>query len=150
MTAQWTEIYLLVAILVAFGCFLVLLVGRKESPEKKSEEKKKNDETTPTGDTNVLEVFDYLGTKIIHENGTYTVNHGGKVSYFKSWLDLPGQFKKMVKELDNRSQESKSISEDYFLESINGKHYLTMPGGKKRKYNSINEIPAHIRKAIGK
>ncbi|HNH10483.1 MAG TPA: hypothetical protein PK683_18420, partial [Leptospiraceae bacterium] len=100
-------------------------------------------------DVQILEVFDYLGTKIVHENGVYTVNDRGKVTVYKSWIELPEKYQKMVRELDSRSVKSQSNT-DYFLESINGNYFLTAPGGKKTRYRSLSEIPAHIRKAIGK
>jgi lipopolysaccharide export LptBFGC system permease protein LptF len=148
MNVQASEIYLLIALCVAFICFFVLLINPIYIKNKKKLEKKAEEENNKV-QANVLEVFDYLGTKIVHENGTYTVNHKGRIAFFKTWNDLPQEYKKMVKELDSRSLNQK-IGDDYFLESINGYHYLTLPGGKKKKYNTLNEIPAHIRKAIGK
>ena len=146
MDIQITEIYMLLAVLISFLSFFAILVFRYPTLENSKEAPKEEILKTPG---NILEVFDYLGTKIVHENGTYTVNHKGKVGYFKTWDALPLEFKKMVKELDNRSQEKKS-GEDYFLEIVNGLYYLTMPGGKKKQYNNLNEIPPHIRKALGK
>jgi hypothetical protein len=142
---QWTEIYLLGSVLVVFLCFLYLLLFKAPKifvPQKK-------EDSTPLPPQKILEVFDYLGTKIIHENGTYTVNHKGRIGFYKTWDALPTEYKKMVKELDSRSLEEKS-GEDYFLEIINGLYYLTMPGGKKKKFNSLSEIPPDIRKALGK
>ncbi len=143
---QWTEIYMLGAVLLVFLCFLYLLLWK--NPIIKQETQVEETET-PKPPQKILEVFDYLGTKIIHENGTYTVNHKGRIGFYKTWEDLPIEYKKMVKELDSRSLEEKS-GEDYFLEIINGLYYLTMPGGKKKKFNSLNEIPPDIRKALGK
>lgn len=148
MNIQVTEIYMLVALFIAFLCFFVILVIRFPGLQKVVQKKESIDEgIKPT--PNIMEVFDYLGTKIIHENGSYTVNHKGRVGYYKNWDDLPLEYKKMVKELDSRSQETKG-GDDYFLEILNGMYYLTMPGGKKKKYNSLSEIPTHIRKALGK
>jgi hypothetical protein len=142
---QWTEIYMLGAILMVFFCFLYLLLWKVPFVKQR----KPNEYDSPKPPQKILEVFDYLGTKIIHENGTYTVNHKGRIGFYKTWEDLPTEFKKMVKELDSRSLEEKS-GEDYFLEIINGLYYLTMPGGKKKKFNSLNEIPPDIRKTLGK
>jgi hypothetical protein len=142
---QWTEIYLLGSVLIVFLCFLYLLLFKAPKILKSH----KKEDPAPAPPQKILEVFDYLGTKIIHENGTYTVNHKGRIGFYKTWDNLPTEYKKMVKELDSRSLEEKS-GEDYFLEIINGLYYLTMPGGKKKKFNSLNEIPPDIRKALGK
>lgn len=59
------------------------------------------------------------------------------------------QFQKMVKELDNRSGLAQK-NDDYFLEVINGIYYLTMPDGTIKKYKRLTDVPAYIRKAVGK
>lgn len=156
---QLSEIILYISLFIAIVALLLLFYNilnnnhdEKKLPIKKNptnqakpkEEKKKNKK-----ESNVVEVFDYLGTKIIHDNGHYTVNHQGLVQNYSSWLDMPEQFKKMVKEIDKRSLGSKS-NNDYFLEIINGAYYVTTPGGKKRKYRSMKDIPEHIRKVVGK
>lgn len=146
MSITPTEIYMLLAVTICFLSFFVLLVFRYPVVKIKNKEIEVDD---PKPTPNIMEVFDYLGTKIIHENGTYTVNQKGRVGFYRTWDDLPMEYKKMVKELDSRSQETKS-GDDYFLEIVNGLYYLTMPGGKKKKYNSLSEIPSHIRKALGK
>ncbi|MCE9499725.1 MAG: hypothetical protein K8R21_04390 [Leptospira sp.] len=97
----------------------------------------------------VIELFDYFGTKILHENGKYTVNFNGVVTVYKNWNQVPPKFQAMVKELDKRSEKEKT-GNDYFLEIINGIYYVTLPGGKKKKFNSLKEIPVRIRRMIGK
>lgn len=145
---QVTEIFFYFSLGICFLTlvFLILSLLKNRNLQDKTQKKKKKQEEK--NDSDVLEVFDYLGTKIIHENGTYTVNHKGKVVTYKSWIELPAPFQKMVKELDNRSLQKKSG--DYFLETINGVHYLTFPNGKRKKYKNLNDIPANIRKAVGK
>jgi hypothetical protein len=147
---QITEIffYLSLAICIITLIFLTISFISNKTPDSKSDTNPKAKKPTQSKDTDVLEVFDYLGTKIIHENGAYTVNHKGKIFTYKSWIELPPQFQKMVKELDNRSLQKKAG--DYFLETINGVHYLTFPNGKRKKYKNLNDIPANIRKAVGK
>ena len=71
------------------------------------------------------------------------------VTFYKSWELVPIQFQKMVKELDNRSGLAKK-NDDYFLEVINGIYYLTMPDGTIKKYKRLTDVPAYIRKAVGK
>lgn len=146
MNITATEIYMLVSVFICFLSFFALLVFRYPAVREK---KKATGSLPEKPEPNIMEVFDYLGTKIIHENGSYTVNQKGRVGFYKTWDDLPMEYKKMVKELDSRSQETKT-GDDYFLEIVNGLYYLTMPGGKKQKYNSLSEIPSHIRKALGK
>jgi hypothetical protein len=144
---QVTEIYLYVSLVIAIVFLFILITGIGKAlpstpkPSKPTKKEEKND-------TDVLEVFDYLGVKIIHENGKYTVNEKGKLKTYNSWIELPSHYQKMIKELDNRSLQKKSG--DYFLETINGIHYLTFPNGKRKKYKNLNDIPAHIRKAVGK
>ncbi|HMV78461.1 MAG TPA: hypothetical protein PLJ29_08910 [Leptospiraceae bacterium] len=151
MELQLTEILLFTAVLAALLSFLFLfLTSGKNSGIIQSKSKiKSQTKDHAKEDVQILEVFDYLGTKIVHENGVYTVNDRGKVTVYKSWIELPEKYQKMVRELDSRSVKSQSNT-DYFLESINGNYFLTAPGGKKTRYRSLSEIPAHIRKAIGK
>ncbi|MCC6276232.1 MAG: hypothetical protein IT569_10275 [Leptospiraceae bacterium] len=57
----------------------------------------------------------------------------------------------MVKELDKRSDPMQNKNADgFFMEVINGIYYVTMPNGKKKRYNSLKDIPVRIRKLIGK
>ncbi len=146
---QITEIFFYFSVVVCFLTLTFLFFSLwKTKPSSSSKSNKNTSSPTQKNEAEVLEVFDYLGTKIIHENGTYTVNQKGKITTYKSWAELPVQFQKMIKELDNRSLQKKSG--DYFLETINGIYYLTFPDGKRKKYKSLSEIPVHIRKAIGK
>ncbi|EKJ86569.1 hypothetical protein [Leptospira meyeri] len=119
-----------------------------EDPSSQTSNKSKKD-SKQSKDTNlkVMEVFDYNGTKILHQDGAYTVNDQGVVTNYMNWNLLPTKYQKMVKELDNRSLGEKG--EDYFLEMINGFYYVSLPGGKKKKYDSIQSIPADIRKRLG-
>jgi len=147
---QLTEITLYISLLVAF-VVLILLYLRSGSKRKKIVQQVESgtESSKPKTEQSILEIFDYLGTKIVHENGTYTVNHKGKVTFYKSWQEVPIQFQKMVKELDNRSGLAKK-NDDYFLEVINGIYYLTMPDGTIKKYKRLTDVPAYIRKAVGK
>ena len=147
---QLTEITLYISLFVAF-VVLILLYLRSGSKRKKIVQQVESgtDSSKPKTEQSILEIFDYLGTKIVHENGTYTVNHKGKVSFYKSWSEVPIQFQKMVKELDNRSGLAQK-NDDYFLEVINGIYYLTMPDGTIKKYKRLTDVPAYIRKAVGK
>ncbi len=147
---QITEITLYISLFIAF-VILVLFYLRSGNKKKRIIQTSESGDNAskPKQEQSILEIFDYLGTKIVHENGTYTVNHKGKVSFFKSWELVPIQFQKMVKELDNRSGLAKK-NDDYFLEVINGIYYLTMPDGSIKKYNRLTDVPAYIRKAVGK
>lgn len=121
---------------------------KQKSSKKKAAKLKEKDEKKLKQEKDVVEIFDYLGTKIIHENGTYMVNDQGKVNIYNSWNELPSKYQKMVKELDNRSLQKEADS--YFLETINGVYHLTFPDGTRKKYKSLNDIPQYIRKTIGK
>ncbi|MCB1157162.1 MAG: hypothetical protein H7A25_07080 [Leptospiraceae bacterium] len=100
-------------------------------------------------DSLVTEIFDYLGTKILHDKGKYIVNHKGKVDTYPNWQSLPKQFQNMVRELDKLSQQKKS-SDNYFMEIINGSYYVTTPNGKKKRYDRYDDIPVHMRELMRK
>ncbi|MCC5813566.1 MAG: hypothetical protein JJT78_02315 [Leptospira sp.] len=119
------------------------------SPHSKNSSTGSSGAKTPKAiDEKVMEVFDYNGVRILHEDGLWTVNDGG-VRVFKDWSDVPPKYQKMVKELDNRSLGNQK-KPDYFLEILNGFYYVSMPGGKKKKYNKFTDIPEDIRKFLGK
>ena len=107
-----------------------------------------NDFGKKPADVSVMEVFDYGPVKIMHENGLYTVNDCGVVNTFKSWRYLPVKYQRMVKDIDQRAV--KSGKDGYFLDIINGVYHLTMPDGKKKRYNTLNDIPKEIRAIVGK
>ncbi|PKA17851.1 hypothetical protein [Leptospira haakeii] len=97
---------------------------------------------------NVLEVFDYNGIKIMHENGMYTVNHAGEIQVYGSWQELPSRYQAMVKEMDKSSIGQKKKG-NYYMEVLNGTYYVIFPDGKKHKYPKFEDIPEKIRKALG-
>ncbi len=121
--------------------------GKEDSTQVNSGKSKKDSKQSKDNNLKVMEVFDYNGTKILHQDGAYTVNDQGVVTNYMNWNLLPSKYQKMVKELDNRSLGEKG--EDYFLEMINGFYYVSLPGGKKKRYDSIQSIPADIRKRLG-
>ncbi|MCG6147452.1 hypothetical protein LFX15_04055 [Leptospira levettii] len=158
-----SEMFLFAALGLA-GVFLLLfskLRKKESSTNPKSKSNSNSDDNTknvdgkskkdskPPKDNNlkVMEIFDYNGTKILHQDGAYTVNDQGVVTNYMNWNLLPSKYQKMVKELDNRSLGEKG--QDYFLEMINGFYYVSLPGGKKKRYDSIQSIPADIRKRLG-
>ncbi|AXX14361.1 MULTISPECIES: hypothetical protein [Leptospira] len=98
--------------------------------------------------TNVLEVFDYNGIKIMHENGIYTVNTGGEIEVYGSWQTLPSRYQRMVKEMDHRATGEKKAGK-YYMEILNGIYYVIFPDGKKHKYRHFEDIPEKIRKNLG-
>ncbi|EPG73796.1 hypothetical protein LEP1GSC058_3171 [Leptospira fainei serovar Hurstbridge str. BUT 6] len=97
---------------------------------------------------NVLEVFDYNGIKIMHENGLYTVNHAGEIQVYGSWAALPLRYQAMVKEMDKSALGQKKQG-NYYMEVLNGTYYVVFPDGKKHKYPKFEDIPEKIRKALG-
>ncbi|ULH28478.1 hypothetical protein [Leptospira weilii] len=98
--------------------------------------------------TNVLEVFDYNGIKIMHENGIYTVNTGGEIEVYGSWPTLPSRYQRMVKEMDHRATGEKKAGK-YYMEILNGVYYVIFPDGKKHKYRHFEDIPEKVRKNLG-
>lgn len=149
---QITEILLFFSIFVALLSFILLIfqipiskkIFQKKSLLKKPKEVQKEK-------VSIVEIFDYLGTKIMQEKGKYIVNEKGSVTTYPSWEMLPHKFQKMVKELDHRSDPKANKDADgFFMEVINGIYYVTMPNGRKKRYNSLKDIPVRIRKLIGK
>lgn len=137
-------LFILAIILYIFRSNRNTLLGKSKRmlqlEDKRKTRKKINDYM-------VTEIFDYKGTKILHDKGKYIVNHKGKVSSYDNWQSLPRQFQLMVKELDKRSVEQKK-KDDYFMEIINGSYYITTPRGKKKRYDSFNDIPNHVREIL--
>ncbi len=161
-----SEWKILVSLIVA-GIFLLYLLKAKPRKENTTQSKPKQSlnklwdsvrslsplfkafEKKKPPQVHTIEIFDYDGTKITHENGLWTVNEKGMIRSYKDWENLPPRYQKMVKELDNRSLQDKG-SGAYFLEMLNGYYYVTLPGGKKRKYKSFSEIPPEIQKWLKK
>ncbi|MCZ8155286.1 MAG: hypothetical protein O9264_04140 [Leptospira sp.] len=153
--------YFLFAVLAFAGMLLLTfgLLKRKHSNQSQSnqdpndlkEPSKSNGEKTKNSKKGsalqVMEIFDYNGTKILHQDGAYTVNDKGVVTNYSNWNFLPKTYQTMVKELDQRSLGEKG--KDYFLEILNGFYYVSLPGGKKKRYDSLKDIPDHIRKRLG-
>ncbi|TGN06458.1 hypothetical protein [Leptospira ilyithenensis] len=153
-TFSQTELILFVLLGLAGICLLTFgLLKSKGSPEKEKVDAKekgdpfKKDKSKQDPSLKAMEVFDYNGTKILHQDGNYTVNDKGVVTNYSNWNLLPKKYQSMVKELDNRSLGEKG--EDYFLEILNGFYYVSLPGGKKKRYDTIADIPPNIRKRLG-
>ncbi|MCZ8341432.1 MAG: hypothetical protein O9301_00220 [Leptospira sp.] len=157
-----TEIFLFV--LLGVAGFFLFIFGKlkkkdptsksnsdssKSDPSKRDKNKDTKNQRKSGSDSNlqVMEIFDYNGTKILHQDGAYTVNDKGVVTNYMNWNLLPPKYQIMVKELDKRSLGEKG--QDYFLEMINGFYYVSLPGGKKKRYDSIQDIPPEIRKKVG-
>ncbi|TGL60875.1 hypothetical protein [Leptospira sarikeiensis] len=119
-------------------------IQSEEPPNFDPNEKPKKKEPK----VNVLEVFDYNGIKIMHENGMYTVNHAGEIQVYASWQTLPPRYQAMVKEMDKSSIGQKKKG-NYYMEVLNGTYYVIFPDGKKHKYPKFEDIPEKIRKALG-
>ncbi|BDA77226.1 hypothetical protein LPTSP3_g01560 [Leptospira kobayashii] len=154
-TFSQTELILFVLLGLA-GIFLLTfgLLKSKHSPKKEKVDAKEKEDPSAKKDKSkqdpslkVMEIFDYNGTKILHQDGAYTVNDKGVVTNYSNWNLLPKKYQSMVKELDNRSLGEKG--EDYFLEILNGFYYVSLPGGKKKRYDTIADIPPNIRKRLG-
>ncbi|MCG9875360.1 MAG: hypothetical protein MH321_11315 [Leptospiraceae bacterium] len=153
------EIRILISLVIAGLLLFLLVITKRKSPSKKNEIRSRttyrqdslvDPKTKKTNDDiKVLEVFDYNGVKILHEDGLWTVNDTGMIQVYKDWVQIPPKYQKMVKELDNRSIHNKK-KPDYFLEILNGFYYVSMPGGKKKKYDTFTDIPVDIRKFLGK
>ncbi len=153
-TLSPTEVWVFTMLgLSGFALLVFSLVKRKHNPKsveeiiesKKSPKKSKVEKREK--ELIVTEIFDYNGVKILHEKGIYTVNDRGIVAQHSSWDSLPKRYQRMILELDQRSQGQKG--EDYFLEMLNGFYYISEPNGKKKRYDSIEDIPPRIRKNVG-
>lgn len=137
-------------VLLCIALLLLIYLWRSDQPISFSKKEGKTQTDAPKKEQQkIMEVFDYYGTKILQENGAYTVNDKGRIVVFPNWELLPNQYKKMVHELDSRSLDKKN-GDDYFMEILNGYYYVSMPGGKKKRYKTYQDIPAQIRKKLGK
>lgn len=134
-------------VVVMIGIVILLLYKNHRRTDNKGEYLQIEDLRGKGEDHLVTEIFDYYGTKILQDKGKYIVNYQGKVIVYDSWQDLPKQFQAMVIELDKRSQSKKS-EDNYFMEIINGSYYITTPNGKKKRYDSYNDIPTQIRELL--
>ncbi|TGK18084.1 hypothetical protein EHO61_11570 [Leptospira fluminis] len=158
--AKHFELMIFAAISLSGIFYLYLLFTRGKKPSHKSlvqynmdpnEYKGPESNVAPKKKepkVNVLEVFDYNGIKIMHENGLYTVNHAGEIQVYGSWAALPPRYQAMVKEMDKSSVGQKKQG-NYYMEILNGTYYVVFPDGKKHKYPKFEDIPEKIRKALG-
>ncbi len=158
--AKHFELLILAALTVSGLSYLYILLtrNRKSGPKSMVQYNMKQEESASFDPNlqpkkkepkvNVLEVFDYNGIKIMHENGLYTVNHAGEIQVYASWQTLPPRYQAMVKEMDKSSLGQKKKG-NYYMEVLNGTYYVVFPDGKKHKYPKFEDIPEKIRKALG-
>jgi len=150
-----TEIWMFSLLALAGTALFVFSLVRRKPPKTQTQETNlyTNPKSQPKGkepkkkELNVTEIFDYNGVKILHEKGTYFVNDQGILAQHSSWEALPKRYQMMILELDQRSQGNRG--EDYFLEMLNGYYYISEPNGKKKRYDSIADIPPRIRRIVG-
>jgi len=104
---------------------------------------KKKSDNVPSGNVKLFETYDYYGTKIINENGIYTVRDKTGSQVFYSHEELPLAYKKMLSTMQNIGSENKknAVSIDF----RNNTYYVRTPDGKVRKYKRLSEIPARYR-----
>ncbi|PJZ59743.1 hypothetical protein [Leptospira adleri] len=156
-----TEWFFGISLLLAGLIYLFLLLVRKKEKtgnstvkyvlpkeETASAQNRSDSRDSKNPRTNILEVFDYNGIKIMHENGIYTVNTGGEIEVYASWQTLPSRYQRMVKEMDHRATGEKKAGK-YYMEILNGVYYVIFPDGKKQKYKHFEDIPEKIRKNLG-
>lgn len=156
--AEW---FFGISLLLAGFIYLFLLLVRKKEKtgnstvkytlpkeETASAQNRSDSRDSKNPKTNILEVFDYNGIKIMHENGIYTVNTGGEIEVYGSWQTLPSRYQRMVKEMDHRATGEKKAGK-YYMEILNGVYYVIFPDGKKQKYKHFEDIPEKIRKNLG-
>ena len=92
----------------------------------------------------VMETLDYKGTKILNDNGVYTVVENGFNKKYSSIAVLPLPYRKMLAELNGEA--GNLAGHHHILENINGKYYVTFPDGKKKQYKRYHDIPGNIRR----
>lgn len=156
-----TEWFFGISLLLAGLIYLFLLLVRKKEKtgnstvkyvlpkeETASAQNRSDSRDSKNPKTKILEVFDYNGIKIMHENGIYTVNTGGEIEVYASWQTLPSRYQRMVKEMDHRATGEKKAGK-YYMEILNGVYYVIFPDGKKQKYKHFEDIPEKIRKNLG-
>lgn len=132
-----------------FLWFLLLLFfanrfTRKKTRRKKSRiEKNSTIKDQKTRKVKLFESYDYHGVRIVNEDGTYTINDHGAVKVYMSINELPLKYIKMLKVMQDLS--GGKSDKDYTIVYENGKYILRLPGGKKKVYRRISEIPAKFR-----
>lgn len=147
-----TESFIYICIGIAGILLFYFFIAKTETKNRSltKREKKGSNITAiknpPPKDIVMKEIFDYGNIKIMNDNGIYTVNNNGVIMTYKSWRYLPLQFQKMVKQVDSGTLAKSKFG--YFIDNINGVYYLTMPNGKKKKYNNLDEVPQNIRKLL--
>jgi len=104
---------------------------------------KKNSENVPSNNVKLFETYDYYGTKIINENGIYTVRDKTGSQIFYSYEELPLAYKKMLSTMQNIGTENKKNA--VAIDFRNNTYYVRTPDGKVRKYKRLSEIPARYR-----
>lgn len=98
---------------------------------------------SPELNTTFYESFDINGTKILRIDGVYTVFENDEPKVYRTPEQLPAQYRQMLLELQDKKHSS---TNDYFLENDNGKYYVRMPGGKKKRYKNYDSIPEDIKR----
>jgi hypothetical protein len=94
----------------------------------------------------IFEKFDYLGTKIFHNDGKYTVVEDNVSRNFNSLNELPVRYQKMILEMQTKNFQGRK--DNYYMESKNGAYTIVFPDGSKKNYKNYTDIPDNIRKIL--
>lgn len=103
-------------------------------------------EIAPAPKISVFEKFDYLGTKIFHNDGKYTVVEDGVSRNFNSLNELPSRYRKMILEME--TQNFSGRKDNYYMETKDGAYIIVFPDGTRKKYKNYSDIPDKIKKIL--
>lgn len=138
--------FLFAAFVFLFFIFSQLLASKKVSHVARARRKK----TMPSLSTraqaaaDTLEVFDYHGTKIVHDKGVYTVKDKNFTATYTDEHSLPARYRKMLVALLRQEVPPNSYKLDYDGKTF----FLTNSQGKKKRYKNFCDIPANVRKQL--
>jgi len=147
------ELILLIIIALVFAGFLLwatiksgMVKAIKKTAEDAPSKIQKKDGPKSEPAVSIFEKFDYMGTKIFHIDGKYTVVEDEVTRNFNSLNELPSRYQKMILEMQTRNFPGKKDS--YYMENKNGIYTVVFPDGTRKTYKSYNEIPEKLKKIL--
>jgi hypothetical protein len=146
---ELSAIILLAVFFAGFYIWLFLHSGKQKSleyPEKEKKRTLKIETVKKVPQISVFESFDYLGTKIYHNDGKYTVVEDNVSRNFNSINELPSKYRKMILEME--AQKFSGRKNNYYMENRNGKYFVVFPDGTKKQYKNYQSIPENLKKIL--
>ncbi|MDH4199853.1 MAG: hypothetical protein OEV66_05665 [Spirochaetia bacterium] len=145
------DIFTLLIVAIFFMVVLSwLIISNRKITRKASQPapvlQKNKKQEKPLPKISIFESFDYLGTKIYHNDGKYTVVEDDVSRNFSSLNQLPLKYRKMIQEMESRNFSGQK--KNYFMENKNGKYSITFPDGTTKNYKRYGDIPERLKKIL--